>query len=51
MELALAPIAGTRWLAPIRFSIGSTVVNLVIEASRFEANARTEAPFADPKAP
>jgi hypothetical protein len=51
MELALAPIADTRWLAPIRFSIGSTIANLVIEASRFEANARTEGPFADPKAP
>jgi hypothetical protein len=51
MELALAPIAGTHWLAPIRFSIASTIANLVIEASRFEANARTEAPFADPKAP
>jgi hypothetical protein len=51
MELALAPIAGRHWLAPIRFSIASTIANLVIEASRFEANARTEAPFADPKAP
>jgi hypothetical protein len=50
MELALAPIAGTRWLAPIRFSIASTIANLVIEASRFEVNVRTEAPFADPKA-
>jgi len=51
MELALAPIAGTRWLAPIRFSIASTIANLVIEASRFEVNVRTEAPFADSKAP
>ena len=51
MELALAPIAGTHWLAPIRFSIGSAIATLVIEASRFEANARSEAPFADPKAP
>lgn len=51
MELALAPIAGTRWLAPIRFSIASTIANLVIEASRFQVNARTEAPFAGPKAP
>ena len=25
MELALAPIAGTHWLAPIRFSIASTI--------------------------
>jgi hypothetical protein len=48
MELALAPIAGTRWLAPIRFSIASTIANLVIEAGRFEV---TEAPVADPKAP
>ena len=51
MELALAPITGTHWLAPIRFSIGSAIATLVIEASRFEANARSEAPFADPKAP
>jgi Protein of unknown function (DUF3108) len=51
MELALAPIAGTHWLTPIRFSIASTIANLVIEASKFEANARTEAPLADPKAP
>ena len=51
MELALGPIAGTHWLAPIRFSIASTIANLVIEASRFEINVRTEAPFADPKAP
>jgi hypothetical protein len=50
MEIALAPIAGTRWLAPFRLSIGSTLANLVIEANRFEANARTEAPFTNPKA-
>ena len=50
MEIALAPIAGTRWLAPFRLSIGSTLANLVIEANRFEADARTEAPFTNPKA-
>ena len=50
MEIALAPIAGTRWLAPFRLSIGSTLANLVIEANRFEANARAEAPFTNPKA-
>jgi hypothetical protein len=49
-DVALAPIAGTRWLAPFRLSIGSTLANLVIEANRFEANARTEAPFTNPKA-
>ena len=50
MEIALAPIAGTRSLAPFRLSIGSTLANLVIQANRFEANARTEAPFTNPKA-
>jgi Protein of unknown function (DUF3108) len=36
MEIALAPIAGTRLLAPFRLSIVSTLANLMIEANRFE---------------
>jgi hypothetical protein len=36
MEIALAPIAGTRLLAPFRLSVMSTLANLVIEANRFE---------------
>ena len=37
MEMALAPIAGTRLLAPFRVSVESMLANLVIEANRFEA--------------
>jgi Protein of unknown function (DUF3108) len=36
IEIALAPIAGTRLLAPFRLSVVSTLANLVIEANRFE---------------
>jgi Protein of unknown function (DUF3108) len=36
MEIALAPIAGTRLLAPLRLSVVSTLANLMIEANRFE---------------
>ena len=36
MEIALAPIAGTRLLAPFRLSVESTLANLMIEATRFE---------------
>src|SRR5262245_22937109 len=36
MEIALAPIAGTRLLAPFRLSVVSALANLVIEAKRFE---------------
>jgi hypothetical protein len=36
VEIALAPIAGTRLLAPFRLSVVSTLANLVIEANRFE---------------
>jgi|SRR5262245_4736807 len=36
MEIALAPLAGTRLLAPFRLSVVSTLANLVIEANRFE---------------
>ena len=40
MEIVLAPVAGTRLLAPFRLSVVSTLANLVIEANRFEATAR-----------
>jgi uncharacterized protein DUF3108 len=36
MEIALAPIAGMRLLAPFRLSVVSTLANLMIEATRFE---------------
>jgi hypothetical protein len=39
MELVLAPVAGTRVLAPFGLSIPSALANLVIWASRFEAAA------------
>jgi hypothetical protein len=38
MEIALAPIAGTRLLAPFRLSVVSTLANLMIEATRFETS-------------
>jgi hypothetical protein len=52
MEIALAPVIGTRLLAPFRLSVMSMLANLVIEASRFEANARPldASAIADPKA-
>jgi hypothetical protein len=52
MEVALAPVAGTRLLAPFRLSVVSMLANLVIEASRFEAIARPldASTVADPKA-
>jgi len=40
MEIALAPVAGTRLLAPFRLSVVSMLANLVIEANLFEATAR-----------
>ncbi len=45
MEIALAPVAGTRLLAPFRVSIESTLANLVIEATRFEATAHPPGRF------
>ena len=52
MELALAPVGGTRLLAPFRMSVESMLANLVIEANRFEATAHPlgASPVADPKA-
>ena len=51
MEIALAPVAGTRLLAPFRLSIVSMLANLVIEANLFEATARSPdaSTVADPK--
>ena len=51
MEVALAPISGTRLLAPFRLSVLSMLANLVIEASRFETTARPldDSKVADPK--
>ena len=40
MEMALAPVAGTRLLVPFRVSVVSMLANLVIEAKRFEATAQ-----------
>ena len=40
MEIALAPIAGTRLLAPFRLSVVSMLANLVIEANQFESMRR-----------
>jgi hypothetical protein len=40
MEIVLAPVAGTRLLAPFRLSVVSVLANLVIEANRFEATGQ-----------
>ena len=40
MEIALAPVAGTRLLAPFRVLVVSMLANLVIEANRFEATSQ-----------
>ena len=52
MEIALAPVAGTRLLVPFRVSVVSMLANLVIEANRFEATAQPmgASTVADPKA-
>jgi Protein of unknown function (DUF3108) len=52
MEIALAPLAGTRLLAPFRVSVVSALANLVIEANRFEATAQPlgVSTVADPEA-
>jgi Protein of unknown function (DUF3108) len=52
MEIALAPLVGTRLLAPFRVSVLSMLANIVIEASRFEATAHPVGAYtvADPKA-
>jgi hypothetical protein len=48
MEMALAPIAGTRLLAPFRLSVVSMLANLTVEANRFET---TMAPASEGTAP
>src|SRR5215510_2302902 len=52
IELALAPVAGTRLLAPFRMLVVSALANLVIEANQFEVTAqpRDASSVADPKA-
>jgi hypothetical protein len=52
MELALAPIAGTRLMAPFRLLVVSSLANLVIEANQFEVTAQSldASTVADPKA-
>jgi hypothetical protein len=52
MEILLAPVAGTRVLAPYRLAVVSMLASLVIEANRFEATAQPPAAptLTDPKA-
>jgi hypothetical protein len=52
MEVALAPVAGTRVLAPFRVSVVIMIANLVIEANQFEATTRPlgTSTVANPKA-
>jgi hypothetical protein len=52
MEMAVAPITGTRLLAPFRLSIVSMLANAIIEANRFETTAHPldASPVAGPKA-
>jgi len=52
MEMALAPVAGTRLLAPFRMLVESALANLVIEASQFEVTAQPQdaSKVANPKA-
>jgi uncharacterized protein DUF3108 len=51
MEMVLAPIAGTRLLAPFRMLVESALANLVIEANQFEVTAQPQdaRTVADPK--
>jgi len=51
MEIALAPVAGTRLLVPFRMSVVSMLANMMIEANRFETTAPAlDSAAADPKA-
>jgi Protein of unknown function (DUF3108) len=52
MEMALAPVAGTRLLAPFRMLVESALANLVIEANQFEVTVQPSdaSTVADPKA-
>ncbi len=51
MEMALAPIAGTRFLVPLRVLVVSRIANLAIVANRFEVVAQPAgaSTLADPK--
>jgi Protein of unknown function (DUF3108) len=51
MEITLAPVAGTRLLAPFRVSVVNMIANLVIEANRFEVTVQPvgASTVADPK--
>ncbi len=49
MEMALAPVAGTRFLVPFRVSVVSMIANLVIVADRFEVIAPGASTLSDPK--
>jgi hypothetical protein len=52
MEIAFAPIAGTRVLAPFRVSVMSMLANLVIKADRFVSSGpAVDAPAANSPAP
>ena len=42
IEVWLVPVAGTRILAPIRFSVASLVGNMVLQADQFETTAYAE---------
>src|SRR5262249_8727821 len=47
IELALAPMTGTRFLAPFRFSVESMLGNMVVDATSFETTtAAASAPLA-----
>jgi Protein of unknown function (DUF3108) len=52
IEMALAPITGTRLLAPFRLSVVNMLANVMIEANRFETTAHPldASPVAGPKA-
>ena len=41
IELWLAPVAGTRVLAPIRVSVANMLGNIVVQASEFQATAQS----------
>lgn len=43
IEIAFAPIAGTRMLAPLRVTIANLLGNLVVQADRFEVTASPSA--------
>jgi Protein of unknown function (DUF3108) len=49
IELALAPIAGTRLLAPFRLSISNLLGNIVVEATAFETTTAPAELVAQPR--